>query len=894
MIRTGGSRLAFSPGVAGALRARVRHRGVRFLTAGLRRSPRSALSPVARDRARSGAVGVESGLVGRISGASVLPARLRVPGRAHSARFRQLDPGRGGVPDDRVDRLPGAWADDVPGAHAGSPERLARAARRVRRAHALRRTQQRRRGRRAHRDARSAAGLGVDPTPAPGARALDRGRRSTFARRGAHRGGDRPHPPGHAAGRGDLDRRRRRGAAAVARAPGRRAARPGVRRRADRVLDRAAAVPPREHAGPRVGRGAHHRRRRRRTGASGSGRARASRWRRAERACRRALSVGDGARRARRPVRARAARSTLASRQSRRGRRVDRVHHGGRPRLVQGPLASPRARDGPRGRARSARSVLAEPAANPDALASGGRLAVASVDRARSETLRSLGRVARGAFGTCPVREVGGAARLRRSGKPGVVSAAHSRHGAGAGVLGARDRQRNLHASLADCRAHISRRRGAGADHSSGRAARRSLALRPRPGHARSRDLQPLRRQARHQCCRRDRRGRRPPEGSRRERCFRQARLPGAVPDLRTPTGGGAAARGRRGPLDDRVRGRPRCLGHDAHGVLSPLARASSGCGGRDATGKLRRSGSATRSRRGHPHDRARLRPRCPRDFGNRGDRRRRPRVRGVPATRESSVDSVDGQSGLLLFAAGLAGGIVTAMVGGASLITFPALLAAGLPAIVANASNTVALTPGNLAAGLADLERMPRWDRSFASLALVSVAGSVAGAALLLATPEKAFTAVVPLLIGFATLLFAMSGRIRLWMLSRTGGAAPSTGWNSLLFAPVAVYGGYFGAGMSVMILAILSVGRADEFRTANVIKNLLSGLTSFVAVVVFVLQGVVAWPPTLVVMAGAVIGGFLGGRLARVLPPDLMRWIVITVGTVLTLIYARRYWLS
>ena len=255
----------------------------------------------------------------------------------------------------------------------------------------------------------------------------------------------------------------------------------------------------------------------------------------------------------------------------------------------------------------------------------------------------------------------------------------------------------------------------------------------------------------------------------------------------------------------------------------------------------------------------------------------------------------MDGQSGLLLFAAGLAGGVVTAMVGGASLITFPALLAAGLPAIVANASNTVALTPGNLAAGLADLERIPRWDRSFASLALVSVAGSVAGAALLLATPEKAFTAVVPLLIGFATLLFAMSGRIRLWMLSRAaGGATPSTGWNSLLFAPVAVYGGYFGAGMSVMILAILSVGRADEFRTANVIKNLLSGLTSFVAVVVFVLQGVVTWPPTLVVMAGAVIGGFLGGRLARVLPPDLMRWIVITVGTVLTLIYARRYWLS
>ena len=253
----------------------------------------------------------------------------------------------------------------------------------------------------------------------------------------------------------------------------------------------------------------------------------------------------------------------------------------------------------------------------------------------------------------------------------------------------------------------------------------------------------------------------------------------------------------------------------------------------------------------------------------------------------------MDGQSALLLFAAGLAGGVVTAMVGGASLITFPALLAAGLPPIVANATSTVALTPGNLVAGLADLERMPRWDRTFASLALIAVVGSVAGAALLLATPEKAFTTVVPLLIGFATILFAFSGRIRLWIVSRAAGGTPSTGWSSLLFAPVAVYGGYFGAGMSVMILAILSVSRTDEFRTANVIKNLLSGLTSFVAVVVFVAKGVVAWPPALAVMAGATIGGFLGGRLARVLPPRLMRGLVIAVGTALTAIYARRYWL-
>src|SRR5882762_9282913 len=253
----------------------------------------------------------------------------------------------------------------------------------------------------------------------------------------------------------------------------------------------------------------------------------------------------------------------------------------------------------------------------------------------------------------------------------------------------------------------------------------------------------------------------------------------------------------------------------------------------------------------------------------------------------------MDGAAVAMMFGAGIAGGIVTAIAGGSSLITFPALLAAGLPPIVANASNAVGLLPGNFMAGFADPESMPRWSRSLLALVLVCVVGSLAGAALLLLTPEKAFTAVVPLLIGFATLLFALSGRIRAWIVSRAG-TSDGAGSAALLFAPVAVYGGYFGAGMSVMLLAILSVSRPGDFRTINVIKNLLSGLTSAVAVVVFVLQGVVAWPPTLVVMAGAVIGGFLGGRLARVLPPELLRWIVITVGTALTLIYARRYWLS
>src|SRR4029453_8010122 len=189
----------------------------------------------------------------------------------------------------------------------------------------------------------------------------------------------------------------------------------------------------------------------------------------------------------------------------------------------------------------------------------------------------------------------------------------------------------------------------------------------------------------------------------------------------------------------------------------------------------------------------------CGRDLRHRHQRARRRRLaRGLPASQGVLGGDMDLQTGLLLFGAGVAGGVVTAMVGGASLITFPALLAGGLPAVVANASNTVALTPGNLVAALADVERLPRWDRSLLAVSGVCAAGSVAGAALLLMTPEKAFTAVVPLLIGFATLLFALSGRIRAWIVSR----APTSGGGGsgvLLLAPVAGFGGLFRPRMGV-----------------------------------------------------------------------------------------------
>jgi predicted dehydrogenase/uncharacterized membrane protein YfcA len=217
-----------------------------------------------------------------------------------------------------------------------------------------------------------------------------------------------------------------------------------------------------------------------------------------------------------------------------------------------------------------------------------------------------------------------------------------------------------------------------------------------------------------------------------------------------------------------------------------------------------------------------------------------------------------------------------------------PALLAAGLPPVIANASNTVTRQSG---AAFADREGMPAWDRSLLSLAAIAMLGSVAGAVLLLLTPERAFTALVPALIGGAPALFACSERIRRRLDGRRAVRRMPMATRLALFAPIAVYGGYFGAGMSVMLLAALSAAFYGELRTANVVKNLLSGLTSVVAVAVFAAQGMVAWAPALVMMVGVFVGGFAGGRLARVLPARWLRTAVIAVGS--TVVYARRHWL-
>jgi uncharacterized protein len=246
-----------------------------------------------------------------------------------------------------------------------------------------------------------------------------------------------------------------------------------------------------------------------------------------------------------------------------------------------------------------------------------------------------------------------------------------------------------------------------------------------------------------------------------------------------------------------------------------------------------------------------------------------------------------------LLVVAGIAGGVMAAIVGGAAVITFPALLAAGLPPVMATAGNTVALTPGLFLAAIYDRSQLPPFDRSFVAMALASVAGALIGASLLLLTPERVFSALVPLLLGFATVLFAYAGRIGAWLAERAAHGNKRFSPHSLAAVlPVSIYGGYFGAGVGVLMLGVFSVGTGGDYRSANVSKNLVTALNSATATAIFAVQGVVSWPATLLLMAGTLLGALIGARLAQVMPNRTARSLVVGVGALLTAVFAWRYW--
>jgi uncharacterized membrane protein YfcA len=249
-----------------------------------------------------------------------------------------------------------------------------------------------------------------------------------------------------------------------------------------------------------------------------------------------------------------------------------------------------------------------------------------------------------------------------------------------------------------------------------------------------------------------------------------------------------------------------------------------------------------------------------------------------------------------ILIATGFAGGLMASLVGGASVITFPVLLALGLSPVVATASNLVAVSAGNLLAALTDRSKLPPLNRAFAGLVTASLIGALLGAVLLLATPTRLFETLIPVLLGFATVLFGFAGRITQWMRERAGRRGQHEWRMSVtsvpLVLPFSVSSGYFGAGAGTLLLGVLTIATEGDYRRANVTKNLVSSLNTVAASAWFISHGAVSWPQTLAMMAGCLLGGFCGAHVARRAPHRFMRGMVIVIGALLTTVFAWRYW--
>jgi uncharacterized protein len=226
------------------------------------------------------------------------------------------------------------------------------------------------------------------------------------------------------------------------------------------------------------------------------------------------------------------------------------------------------------------------------------------------------------------------------------------------------------------------------------------------------------------------------------------------------------------------------------------------------------------------------------------------------------------------------------AIAGGATLFTFPALMAVGLPPIVANATNYLALLPSNAAALLAYREELRGLGKTLLPLMVVSGAGAIIGSMLLLVSDPDFFVILLPFLILLATCLFAFGNTIRTWLLSTMG---ESRG-NKAIYAGLllsSIYGGYFGAGLGFILLAIAQLMGFSNFHTANSIKNLLATSFTILSILVFGIGGLIAWPQAIAMMVGSTIGGYAGGRLAKRVSTRYLRGAVITFGAVLSIVY-------
>lgn len=245
----------------------------------------------------------------------------------------------------------------------------------------------------------------------------------------------------------------------------------------------------------------------------------------------------------------------------------------------------------------------------------------------------------------------------------------------------------------------------------------------------------------------------------------------------------------------------------------------------------------------------------------------------------------------VLLFAAGFAGGVVNALAGGGSFITFPALLFVGVPPVSANATNTFASCSGYLSGAWALRHEMAAHKRELIRYSLVGLLGGLAGAWLLLRTPEDIFREAIPWLLLFAMLLFLFGGQLNSRLRRLAGRHRHATLIGGLLLLlllfGVSVYGGFFNAGLGIILLSFLALAGFTDINAMNGIKLLLSSVVSLVAILLFVVDDVIAWREGIVVLLGTLAGGYIAANVSRRIPQSIVRGFVIVAGAMITLYF-------
>ncbi len=256
----------------------------------------------------------------------------------------------------------------------------------------------------------------------------------------------------------------------------------------------------------------------------------------------------------------------------------------------------------------------------------------------------------------------------------------------------------------------------------------------------------------------------------------------------------------------------------------------------------------------------------------------------------------------VLILLAGVGAGAINAVVGSGTLITFPTLLALGVPPVTANMSNSLGLVPGSIAGAVGYRRELSGQRARLLRMLAFSSAGGVLGAVLLLVLPPDAFEAVVPVLILLGIALVALQPRLNRWVARRAqeraeagGDAAPvdleRAWWVPIAIFGTGVYGGYFGAAQGVLLMGILGIGVADALQRLNGIKNVLVATVNAIAGIIFVVvaqlgllgsEARVDWSLVGLIAVGAVCGGFLGASLGRRLPPTVLRAVIVAVGLV------------